>query len=35
VWPLVTEKVALAQAESIHQRLDQGLITGRAALVMG
>ena len=35
VWPLVTEKVALAAAESVHQRLEQGLITGRAALVMG
>jgi len=34
VWPLVTEKVPLAQAESIHQRLERGLITGRAALVM-
>ena len=35
VWPLVTEKVPLAQAEAIHERLDKGLITGRAALVMG
>lgn len=34
VWPLVTEKVPLAQAEAVHQRLDKGLITGRAALVM-
>lgn len=34
VWPLVTEKVPLAEAEVIHQRLDQGLITGRAALMM-
>jgi len=34
VWPLVTEKVPLEQAESIHQRLDKGLITGRAALIM-
>ena len=34
LWPLVTEKVPLEQAESIHQRLDRGLITGRAALVM-
>ncbi len=34
VWPLVTEKVPLAEAEAIHQRLDQGLITGRAALLM-
>jgi D-arabinose 1-dehydrogenase-like Zn-dependent alcohol dehydrogenase len=34
IWPLVTEKVPLAQAEAIHQRLDQGSITGRAALLM-
>ncbi|HJQ62978.1 MAG TPA: zinc-binding dehydrogenase [Burkholderiales bacterium] len=34
LWPLVTEKVPLEQAESIHQRLDRGLITGRAALVL-
>jgi len=34
IWPLVTEKVPLAQAEAIHQRLDKGLITGRAALLM-
>ena len=34
VWPLVTEKVPFDQAESLHQRLDKGLITGRAALIM-
>ena len=34
LWPLVTEKVALAQAESIHERLERGLITGRAALIV-
>jgi D-arabinose 1-dehydrogenase-like Zn-dependent alcohol dehydrogenase len=34
VWPLVTEKVPLADGESVHQRLDKGLITGRAALMM-
>ena len=34
LWPMVTEKVPLAQAEAIHQRLDKGLITGRAALLM-
>ena len=32
--PIVTEKVPLAEAENIHQRLDKGLITGRAALLM-
>ena len=31
---MVTEKVALAQAESIHERLERGLITGRAALIV-
>lgn len=35
VWPLVTEKVPLDQAEGIHQKLDKGLITGRAALIIG
>lgn len=34
LWPVVTEKAPLEQAEAIHQRLDQGLVTGRAALVM-
>ncbi|MGQ0523408.1 MAG: alcohol dehydrogenase catalytic domain-containing protein [Betaproteobacteria bacterium] len=34
LWPLVTEKVPLARAEAIHERLDKGLITGRAALVI-
>jgi D-arabinose 1-dehydrogenase-like Zn-dependent alcohol dehydrogenase len=34
LWPLVTEKAPLAEAEAIHQRLDKGLVTGRAALVM-
>ena len=35
LWPLVTEKAPLAQAEAIHERLDKGLITGRAALMIG
>lgn len=34
IWPMVTEKVQLEQAEAIHQRLDKGLITGRAALLV-
>ena len=33
-FPIVTEKAPLAQAEAIHQLLDKGLITARAALVM-
>ena len=35
LWPLVTEKAPLAEAEAIHQRLDKGLVTGRAALLIG
>lgn len=34
VWPLVTETYPLAEAETVHQRLDQGLVTGRAALII-
>jgi propanol-preferring alcohol dehydrogenase len=34
-FPMVTEKVPLEQAEAIHQRLDKGLVTARAALMMG
>jgi propanol-preferring alcohol dehydrogenase len=34
LWPLVTEKVLMAEAEAIHQRLETGAITGRAALLM-
>jgi D-arabinose 1-dehydrogenase-like Zn-dependent alcohol dehydrogenase len=31
---IVNEKVPLAQAESIHDKLDKGTITGRAALMV-
>ena len=34
LWPLVTEKVPFTQAEAIHQQLETGSITGRAALLM-
>jgi alcohol dehydrogenase, propanol-preferring len=34
LWPLVTEKVPLEEAEALHQRLDKGLVTGRAALLI-
>ena len=34
VWPIVSEKVPLAQAEAVHERLDKGLVTARAALMM-
>lgn len=34
VWPLVTETVGLAGAEALHERVEQGLVTGRAAVVV-
>ena len=34
LWPLVTEKVPMAEAEALHQRLETGAVTGRAALIM-
>ena len=34
VWPLVTETYRLEEAEKVHQRLEAGAITGRAAIVM-
>jgi propanol-preferring alcohol dehydrogenase len=32
---IVPEQVPLAEAESVHQRLERGLVTGRAALMIG
>jgi len=32
VWPLVTEVRPLAEAEALHERVEHGLVTGRAAL---
>jgi len=34
LWPVVTEKAPLTQAEAIHQRLETGAVTGRAALMV-
>lgn len=34
VWPLVTETTDMAGAEALHQRVEHGLVTGRAAIVM-
>ncbi len=34
LWPLVTEKMPYTEAEAIHQKLETGSITGRAALMM-
>ena len=31
---IVNEKVPLGEAEAVHQRLDRGLVTGRAALMI-
>ena len=35
VWPLVTDVRPLAEAEALHERLERGDITGRAALNVG
>ena len=32
VWPLVTEVRPLEEAEAVHERVERGEITGRAAL---
>jgi D-arabinose 1-dehydrogenase-like Zn-dependent alcohol dehydrogenase len=34
VWPLVSDIRPLAQAEALHERLERGEITGRAALLV-
>jgi alcohol dehydrogenase/propanol-preferring alcohol dehydrogenase len=34
VWPLVTEIRPLEEAEALHERLEQGKVTGRAALLI-
>lgn len=35
IWPLVSDIRPLQEAESLHQRLERGEITGRAALLIG
>ena len=32
VWPLVTETAGMAGAEALHDRVEKGLVTGRAAI---
>jgi hypothetical protein len=32
VWPLVTDVRPLAEAEALHERVERGAVTGRAAL---
>lgn len=34
IWPIVSEVVPLEQAEELHARLEAGLITGRAAVLV-
>ncbi len=34
VWPLVTETADMDGAEALHERVEQGLVTGRAAILM-
>ena len=34
VWPIVTEVRAMEQAEALHERLERGEVTGRAALLV-
>ena len=35
LWPMVTEKAPLADAEAVHARLEHGAVTGRAVLMVG
>ncbi len=34
LWPMVTEKTPLSEAEAVHGRLESGAITGRAVLMI-
>lgn len=34
VWPLVTETADMAGAEALHDRVEKGLVTGRAAVLI-
>jgi D-arabinose 1-dehydrogenase-like Zn-dependent alcohol dehydrogenase len=35
VWPLVTDIRPLAEAEAVHEQVERGEVTGRAALLIG
>ena len=35
VWPMVTDIRPMAEAEALHERLEQGTVIGRAALLIG
>jgi D-arabinose 1-dehydrogenase-like Zn-dependent alcohol dehydrogenase len=34
LWPIVTEKQPLAEAEAVHRQLEAGTVVGRAALLI-
>ena len=34
VWPIVSDIRPLAEAEALHERLERGQVTGRAALLI-
>ena len=34
LWPIVTEPCALQNVEELHQRLENGLVVGRAAVLI-
>ena len=34
LWPFVTETFALQNVEELHQRLENGLVVGRAAVLI-
>lgn len=35
VWPIVTDIRPMAEAEALHERVEQGAVIGRAALLIG
>ncbi len=35
VWPMVTDIRPMAEAEALHERVERGAVTGRAALLIG
>lgn len=35
VWPMVTDIRPMAEAEALHERVEQGAVIGRAALMIG
>jgi alcohol dehydrogenase, propanol-preferring len=35
VWPLVTETADMEGADALHERVEKGLVTGRAAIMIG